>query len=346
MPKYVLNGFGITAAGFSAVNVEIRTTSGVTDFTYSYFTNSESTIFADVEGDYRLFYDGDEIDPADQIIGFANLKWGAGLATKILLVENDDAFFIAPISGDTAPQFHRDKGHVFGEFGDMVSDGGNVKNGAFAPGKTIPLADFFEGDQSGTAKYGTTGKDKISGTSKADLLIGLKGADVLKGKAGADTLMLGRSDDKGIGGGGNDMITGYIGDDLLYGGGGGDTLIGGSDDDKLWGQKGDDKLFGGNDQDRLDGGAGDDALTGGKKVDRFVFSDGGDRDRINDFGNGADRLLLNDNLWTGQMSESEVVEEFATRGGGNITFDFGGGDVLVLRDYTQLGSLDAFIDII
>lgn len=346
VPTYVLSGFGITAGGFEATDVELRTANGVTSFSYTYLTNDDASILADIAGNFSLFYDGTEVNPEDQNLAIGRLKWGAGLVTNYLFVENDDAFFLAPISGDTGPQFHRDNGNVFGEFGDLVTGGGNVKSGPFAPNKTISLSDFFSADLDGVVKYGSGGKDKMGGTKNADVLVGLKGADVLNGKGGADTLMLGRSDDKGYGGSGGDVITGYIGDDLIYGGTGGDRLIGGSDNDKLWGQKGGDKLLGGNGADRLDGGAGDDTLTGGKKADRFVFSEGGDNDKINDFRNGSDRLLLNDNLWNGDMTKAEVVEEFATKSGGKITMDFGGGDVLVLRSYGDLDQLAGFIDII
>lgn len=348
MPRYVLSGYGLAQNGleFEQVNLVLRTASGVTEFSYTYNDDDGSAVLFDIPGNYTLLYDGIDVTDVALDIGFGTIKWGAGEATKLLVAQGGDVFFLAGVAGDTLPQFHRDQFHVFAEFSALVTGGHDITTGKYAPDQNIAIDDFFNGDLSGPIKHGTQGADTLVGGALGNVLVGQKGADVLKGKGGADTLMLGRGSDKGYGGSGDDMVSGYLGQDLIYGEKGRDTLIGGEANDKLWGQKGADILRGGTGADRLDGGGGDDRYTGGRGEDRFVFADGGDRDRINDFGQGPDRLVLNDNLWTGELTASEVVEEFATRGGGNITFDFGGGDVLVLRDYTALGTLDDFIDII
>lgn len=353
MPRYVLSGYGLTPNGLTPnelaleqVNLVLKTASGVTDFSYTYNQGDGSAVLFDIPGNFTLLYDGIDItnDPLD--IGFGTIKWGAGQSTKLLVSQSDDVFFLAGIAGDTLPQFHRDKFHVFTEFSILTTGGGDISSGKYAPDQNIALDDFFNGDLSGSITHGTQDDDTLSGGGADNVLVGQKGADVLKGKGGADTLMLGRGNDTGYGGSGGDMVSGYIGKDLLYGGKGADTLIGGTEDDKLWGQSGGDILRAGGGADRVDGGAGDDDMTGGGGADRFVFGNGGDRDRVMDFRAGNDRLVLKDNLWNGDMSAAEVVEEFASKGGGKITMDFGGGDVLVLRDYTKLGSLDDFIDII
>lgn len=60
-----------------------------------------------------------------------------------------------------------------------------------------------------------------------------------------------------------------------------DKLIGGDGDDIIDGGKGNDKLNGGNGKDLLVGGGGNDILTGGKGADKFQC--GGGNDRITDF---------------------------------------------------------------
>ena len=90
---------------------------------------------------------------------------------------------------------------------------------------------------------------------------------------------------------------------------------------------------------------GNDKLKGGSGADSFVFQIKGDTDRIKDFGRGQDRLKLDDKLF-GNISEQQVVNRYAEKTGGNIVFDFGSGDKLILEDYTKLGTLADFIDII
>ena len=85
----------------------------------------------------------------------------------------------------------------------------------------------------------------------------------------------------------DDLVQGLDGNDRLRGRGGDDVLLGGEGNDKLFGGRGDDDLI---------GGGGDDWLTGGRGGDNFRFdpsnpSEGADV--IKDFGNGADRVLLN-----------------------------------------------------
>ena len=89
----------------------------------------------------------------------------------------------------------------------------------------------------------------------------------------------------GIGGAGNDSITGNAAANRLEGGGGEDRISGGLGNDTLV------------------GGAGADVLTGGAGHDSFVFVDApGDRgaaDRIADFQPGLDRILLDHEAFAG-----------------------------------------------
>ena len=364
MPRYVLNGFGFDRAGISTANLVLRTETGVTSFSYQYVDRDDGLIAANIRGDFTLSYDGTGLNPEQIEVGFVNISWGAGRQTKILGVLSSDFVFLGAVAGDGIPLLHRDQGHVFAEFGEITFREAPIASGPYRPGQSIPLTDMFDADLAGPVRHGTQGADALSGGRRDDLLVGQRGADVLKGNGGNDTLMLGRGDDRGVGGAGSDMISGYLGDDRLFGGKGADRLLGGDGDDllrggsyrdrlegglgqdRLFGEAGTDRLFGNGGRDRLDGGRGDDLVTGGGSADVFVFSRNYDRDRITDFGNGADRLRLDGSLWTGEMTAREVVLEFSTRSGGNITFDFGDGDVLVLRNYTYRAGLDAFIDIV
>ena len=72
-------------------------------------------------------------------------------------------------------------------------------------------------------RVGTSGKDKLNGTAKADGILGLAGRDLLKGGAGKDGL---------CGGGGKDKLRGQGGRDTLIGGKGKDLCKGGPGEDR------------------------------------------------------------------------------------------------------------------
>lgn len=144
---------------------------------------------------------------------------------------------------------------------------------------------------------GTKGDDRLSGTSKGDLLIGFAGDDRLSGGRGADD---------------------------LYGGRGKDVLLGGRGGDRLYGGAGADTLRGGRQADTLDGGAGDDVLHGGTRRDTFVFKDGGD-DHIADF-TWRDRIDLS--AYSEFDSLADVREHAETRRG-NTVIHLDNGSVII-----------------
>ena len=131
--------------------------------------------------------------------------------------------------------------------------------------------------------FGTTGRDRFTGGAGRDVWFGLAGHDLAEGRRGADVL---------YGNAGADRLRGQAGDDRLYGDGGQDTLWGGSGRDQVQGGAGADRLLGGAGRDQVAGGAGDDRLTGGTGADRFVFARGDGRDRITDFQDGLDRIVI------------------------------------------------------
>ena len=78
---------------------------------------------------------------------------------------------------------------------------------------------------------GTAGKDRISGTRKADVVVALGGNDVVKGRGGNDLVCAGDGNDTVTGGPGKDTLRGEQGKDRLAGGAGKDKLVGGPQQD-------------------------------------------------------------------------------------------------------------------
>jgi Ca2+-binding RTX toxin-like protein len=82
---------------------------------------------------------------------------------------------------------------------------------------------------------GTSFDDRLIGDGRVNGLSGLGGADALLGGGGADVLAAGL-------GSGNDRLWGGTGDDRLWGGPRDDVLVGGLGHDRLLGKEGDDRL--------------------------------------------------------------------------------------------------------
>ena len=220
---------------------------------------------------------------------------------------------------------------------------------------------------------GSAGVNHIDGRGGDDTLLGLAGDDTLVGDAGDDTLIGGRGADALIGGDGTDTAsysdaatklradlfddarnTGWaLGDlffdienleggalnDRLSGNGRANRLEGGDGNDTLEGRAGADTLLGENGDDRLFGGGGNDEMTGGGGDDQFSFNLGADV--ITDFETG-DTLRLDDGLWSGTLSNAQILD-FADVIGGDTVFDFGGGNTLTLEDWTDTAALEAVI---
>jgi subtilisin family serine protease len=122
-------------------------------------------------------------------------------------------------------------------------------------------------------------------------------------------------------GDGKDKVTGNTLDNIIFGMRGGD---------KLSGAGGDDKLHGGIGNDTLNGGVGDDQLYGEGGRDSFVFAGNIGQDRVFGFANNTDQLKLNEDLWGGGKSISQVINKYADVVGGNTVFDFGHGDTVTI----------------
>jgi Ca2+-binding RTX toxin-like protein len=139
---------------------------------------------------------------------------------------------------------------------------------------------------------------------------GKKGDDKVKAAPSAkgfdstdldDVITLGKGNDKAFAGGGHDVINGDSGKDKLHGGEGDDILNGGKNKDKLWGELG---------------------------GDYFLFDQGpGARhaDRINDFIDGIDMILLEDSkfvgLTAGDMSNATFTAHIVYTESGWLLYD-------------------------
>lgn len=128
-------------------------------------------------------------------------------------------------------------------------------------------------------------------------------------------------------GDGNDALTGNARANMIYAGRGNDRINGGAGDDRLVGERG---------NDQLQGGAGSDS---------FVFQRGFGRDTITDWTNNEDTLRLDDAIWGGGLSVSQVISHFGEVVAGNAVLTFGASMVITLHGLTNLNSLSDDITI-
>ncbi len=191
---------------------------------------------------------------------------------------------------------------------------------------TLPVV---SGGNAGTVINGTYVNDRIRGNGGNDTIKGDRGDDRLSGGSGNDLVTGGSGNDVIWGDAGNDRLRGDSGNDTLYGGSGNDRVAGGTGNDRIFGDAGHDVLWGNQGADRLQGGKGNDTLYGGSGADTFVFGKGFDRDLIVDFEDNIDTIAMSNGIrnFTQARSHAEQV-------GKDVVFDFGGGDVLTIRNIT------------
>lgn len=162
-------------------------------------------------------------------------------------------------------------------------------------------ADTLIGDAQDNNLQGARGNDRIEGQGGADRLAGGQGNDTLDGgdgddllvgHIGNDRLFGGNGDDNLQGGRGNDRFGAGNGNDLIYGAQGNDLIRGGGGNDFIYGGAGSDTLYGGSGHDWLYDGLGADQLYGGAGADTFILATDTSVDRIHDFEQGKDLLLI------------------------------------------------------
>ena len=257
---------------------------------------------------------------------------------------------------------------VFGGIGDdeLGGGGGNdlldggIGNDTLWGGRGL---DTLIGDSGDDLLGAGADGDNLSGGSGEDTLRGGGGRDYVQGGADDDVLSGNWGRDTILGGSGHDNIGGDQGADQLYGGN--DTLGGGDADDVLWGQNnmdwlyggggndtlnggsGADRLFGGGDNDRLIGGGGNDTLRGDGGADTFVFGANVGADTVLDFdASEGDRLELDDALWSGALTATQVIANFGVTSASGTVFDFGSGQVFTVQGANDAGVLAGLIDIV
>lgn len=192
-------------------------------------------------------------------------------------------------------------------------------------GMTSDAAAYYDaiqvqGNWSLAATIALAKADKVYGSSGNDGIFSWTGNDLVRGYGGDDEIW---------GGAGADRIFGNSGKDLLKGDGGNDVLRGGSGHDELWG---------GQKDDLLDGGKGADRMIGEAGRDKFVFQKGYGKDTVADFQDDKDTLLIDDALWSGELTTKRVLTKFASVQDGDVVLDFGRNE-LTIENFTDVTAL-------
>lgn len=205
-------------------------------------------------------------------------------------------------------------------FGEGTAGNGGTGYGYMYGDGTGFMIDWYGNVQEVTTGSGGGGTNRIVGTSAGETLPG----------TGADDFIIGR--------GGHDTLRGLGGDDRLGGGSGKDKLFGNGGDDRLEGGKGNDQLNGGAGRDILNGGLNNDGLRGGAGQDRFIFREDMGRDKIKDFQDNIDTLVIDDALWGGGLSKRQMLDTYASVVNGDVVLDFG-TDEITIEDFTNINAL-------
>lgn len=238
----------------------------------------------------------------------------------------DDVFTINPVAnswsmiggGDGADTYNVTlAGNVVLDFRGTGAGTAPPTQGVDIKAKTGTITDDGYGNAETLNVTRGPGELQIRGTGYQDLIIGHNGKDGLRGY------------------GENDILRGLKGADTLSGGDDNDNLFGGSGRDILNGDDGRDRLRGGAGNDELNGGAGRDFLIGEGGRDSFIFSAGMGRDIIRDMTDNIDTVMLDEALWGGGLKRAQVLNTYATDVAGDVFFDFGGGNTLLIEDFTK-----------
>ena len=216
----------------------------------------------------------------------------------------------------------------------------NVISGGDAQGDTLINIEDVWGSQFDDYLSGDSGNNQLSGYGGNDYLRGNEGADRLDGGQGTDLASYYNSNarvivrlDKNIFSGGHAEGDRLLNIEDVAGSFHNDYISGNSARNKLYGLDGDDYLRGIGGDDRLVGGWGNDLLQGGSGNDTFVFKENYDQDTIDDFVAGSDIIELDVN---GVNNFGDLNLQTS---GNDVRIDFGGGDVLVIRN-TTVSELD------
>lgn len=197
--------------------------------------------------------------------------------------------------------------------------------------------DLLDGHAGNDRFWGDAGSDRIRGGAGDDRIRAGAGNDLVQGDGGADQLWGGVGHDTLYGSGGHDTLSGDTGNDILFGGSGVDWLSGGAGADVLTGGGGPDRLSGGIGSDTLNGGFGSDTLIGNAGADIFIFTRG--HDRIVDFRNNADTIVLDPALWGGGPRSLRQIVDDAEVGPEGTVLRFGPLHSLTINGLSWPGAL-------
>ncbi len=250
-----------------------------------------------VSESYQPYYDNDP-NPADQVNAWVSWTLGANLENLVL----------------------QGKGAINGT-GNGLSNLilGNTGNNSLSGGRGF---DTLEGGLGDDTIDGGAGVDTVRFTVSTAVAVNLSKSAAQNTGVGMDVI---RNVENVVTGAGNDRITGSAAANILTAGSGNDSLSGQAGNDRLSGQAG---------NDRLQGGAGNDILSGGSGADQFLFSAGGGTDRITDFADGIDRIVIDSGAET--FRQIRIADLGADA---RITF----GDVTITLtnvDHARLGADD------
>jgi Ca2+-binding RTX toxin-like protein len=222
---------------------------------------------------------------------------------------------------------------------------------------------------------GTWRADRLVGTGEDGIIDGGPGDDAIVDGPGPGTgaargrnlILAGPGDDFVYAGYGDDTVDGGPGDDVINGQGnislspggtarlwafdGADRLHGGPGADTIFGASGDDTIDGGPGDDVIKGSLGADLLRGGPGADTFQFGflaaslslftpdsgvGEGNRDRIEDFRSGQDKIIL-----TGFFGYQLGIRNLAVADHGDgliISFEALGGGRWVAQEIAVFGA--------
>jgi Ca2+-binding RTX toxin-like protein len=319
--------------------------------------SSPDTIFGGLGAD--ILFGGtalDTIDYSDRVDGGVNVNVINGVALTGGFV-NASGFYQGGAQEDTISDFENINGTGFADrlvagstSARIEGRGGNDYLFTFSGNDTI---------------FGGDGNDFISTAKSSDMVNGENGDDTLNGGTGLDTLNGGANTDTAdysdrtgavsinltsgaaVTGGALNMMGFYSGgfteDSLVsiesaLGSDFGDRLVAGASAGRLDGRGGADNISGLGANDTLVGGAGADTLGGGAGNDTFEFASGFGADRVTDFVEGAGLADVIRLVGLGAAFDTfaEVIAA-ASQSGGDVVFNFGGGNTITVVSATVAG---------
>ncbi len=220
--------------------------------------------------------------------------------------------------------------------------------------------DWLHGRDGNDWLYGGSGDDRLYGDAGSDYLNGGAGADYLHGGSGVDQVRYTLAGSKLVAdlqdaykntgeaaGDTYKSIENLVGSkyaDSLRGNGWHNKIVGGAGNDWLYGRGGNDTLTGGSGDDRLYGGSGNDALIGSAGSDTFILRAGYGEDRVTDFEDDIDTILLVGDMWSGSLTVSQVISRYASVVNGDVLFDFG-TEKLLVENVSSLSALQNDVQI-